>query len=262
MNINFQVKNHVAWVIIDRPEALNALNFDTLQELATAVERVAADEDIHVLVIGGAGRAFVAGADIGEMRDFCTEEARRFGKLGQRLFERIASLCKPSIAMLNGVALGGGCELALACDIRLAHEKVKIGQPEINLGIIPGFGGMKRLADTVGLSKAKQLLFTGEALSAAEAKAIGLINEVYAIDELEEKTREMAEMLAQKPQLALRYAKLAINGAYQKDMATAEQIESTMFAMCFATEDQKEGMSAFLEKRTPNFTSGKGGKTQ
>src|SRR6056297_63529 len=177
-NIKFEIEDHVALITVNRPKALNALNSETLKELENAVEEVAVDDNIYVFVITGKGKAFVAGADIAEMKNFTPEEARRFAKLGHKVFNRIASLCKPSIAAINGYALGGGCELALACDIRVANDLIKIGQPEVGLGITPGFGATKRMVEVVGEPKAKELIFTGEYLNANQAKEIGLVNKV------------------------------------------------------------------------------------
>jgi enoyl-CoA hydratase len=252
-NIKFEIEDHVALITVNRPKALNALNSETLKELESAVEEVAADDNIFVFIITGQGKAFVAGADIAEMRDFNPEEARRFAKLGHKVFNRISSLCKPSIAAINGYALGGGCELALACDIRVANDLIKIGQPEVGLGITPGFGATKRMVQVVGESKAKELIFTGEYLDANQAKEIGLVNKVVKQDVLMPEVMKMAHQIASKAQLAVRYAKLAIDRSHYADSQTASHIETSAFSLCFANEDQKEGMSAFLEKRNPEF---------
>jgi enoyl-CoA hydratase len=254
-NIKFDVQDHVALITISRPKALNALNSDTLREIEQAIEDVASDDSIYVLVFTGEGKSFVAGADIGEMKNFSPEEARRFAKLGHQVFNRISSLCKPSIAAINGYALGGGCELALACDIRIASTKMSMGQPEVGLGITPGFGATKRLVEAVGQAKAKELIFTGEYLKADEALRIGLVNKVVELDELMPTTMNMAQAIASKAQLAIRYAKLAIEQSLYADHQTASHIETSAFALCFANEDQAEGMSAFLDKRNPDFKS-------
>ncbi len=251
--IKFEVEDHVALITVNRPKALNALNSDTLREIEKAVEDIASDDSIYIMVFTGEGKSFVAGADIGEMKGFTAEEARRFAKLGHQVFNRISSLCKPSIAAINGYALGGGCELALACDIRIASNKVRMGQPEVGLGITPGFGATKRLVEVVGQAKAKELIFTGEYLNAEEALKIGLVNKVVDMDELMPVTMKMAQTMASKAQLALRYSKLAIEQSIYADHQTASHIETSAFALCFANEDQKEGMSAFLEKRNPDF---------
>lgn len=252
-NIKFEIEGHVALITIDRPKALNALNSETLKELEIAVEEIASDDNIYVFVITGQGKSFVAGADIAEMKDFTPEEARRFAKLGHKVFSRISSLCKPSIAAINGYALGGGCELALACDIRIANQSIKIGQPEVGLGITPGFGATKRMVEVVGLSKAKELIFTGEYLNAEEAKEIGIVNRVVKKDVLMPEVMKMAHNITSKAQLAVRYAKLAIDRSQYVDTKTASHIETSAFSLCFANEDQKEGMTAFLEKRNPEF---------
>lgn len=254
-NIKLEIEDHVALVTINRPKALNALNSDTLVELESAIERIAGDDNVYVFIITGAEKAFVAGADIGEMKNFSVEEARRFAKLGHRVFDRIAALCKPSIAAINGYALGGGCELALACDLRLASTRAKLGQPEVGLGITPGFGGTKRLPAIVGAAKAKELIFTGEYIKAEEALKIGLVNKVVEPDHLMSEAIKLAHTMAGKAQLALRYAKMAIDKSTLADDYTASHIESSTFAMCFATQDQKEGMNAFTEKRLPKFKS-------
>lgn len=254
-NIKFEVEDHVALVTINRPKALNALNSETLKELEKVVEEIASDDNVFVLVITGEGKSFVAGADIAEMKDFTPEEARRFAKLGHRVFSRISTLCKPSIAAINGYALGGGCELALACDIRLASDKIRIGQPELGLGITPGFGATKRMVEAVGASKAKELIFTGEYLNAEEAKEVGLISKVLKPEELMPAAMKMAHNITSKAQLAVRYAKLAIDRSKYVDNQTASHIETSAFSLCFANEDQKEGMKAFLEKRNPEFKS-------
>ena len=254
-NIKLEIEDHVALVTINRPKALNALNSTTIVELEDAVEKIAGDDNIYVFVITGAGKAFVAGADISEMKEFSSEEARRFAKLGHRVFNRISSLCKPSIAAINGYALGGGCELALACDMRISSAKAKFGQPEVGLGIIPGFGGTNRLSAIVGAAKAKELIFTGEYIKADEALKIGLVNQVYQPDQLMPETMKLAHNITNKAQLAVRYAKMAIDKSLYVENNTASQIETSTFALCFSTQDQKEGMLAFTEKRSPKFKS-------
>lgn len=243
----------IATLSINRPEALNALNSKLLIELKSAIESIAADESVYVIVLTGEGRAFVAGADIAEMKDMDPEGARGFAKLGLEVFRAIELMDKPSIAAVNGFALGGGCELAMSCDIRIASSKAKFGQPEVSLGVTPGFGGTNRLARLVGPAKAKELIFTGDVIDALEAERFGLVNSVTEPEILMEKAMELAEKIASKGQLAVRYSKQAINRSFETDIDTGMEIERNLFSLCFATEDQKEGMDAFLNKRKPEF---------
>lgn len=252
-NLKLDVENHVALLTINRPEALNALNTETLTEIHALLNEIELDDDIYVLVITGAGKAFVAGADITEMQSFAAEEARRFASLGHRVFTRLETLTKPTLAAVNGYALGGGCELALACDMRIASEKARFGQPEVGLGIIPGFGGTQRLARVVGMPKAKELILTGKYIKAEQAEKIGLVNQVVEPEALLQTTIKMAGQIADKAQLAVRYAKRVINQSFDVDRYTGNQLEIASFALCFATADQKEGMQAFCEKRQPQF---------
>ncbi len=205
------------------------------------------------MVVTGEGKAFVAGADIVEMKDKTSEEARVFAELGMRLFRKIELMEKPVIAAVNGFALGGGCELSMSCDIRLAGEKAKFGQPEVGLGITPGFGGTQRMSRLVGLAKAKELIFTAKMINAAEAEKIGLVNSVVPQEELMDKVMEMAKQIAQNSPMAVKYAKSAINRGYETDIETAMYIEKDIFGLCFASEEQTEGMTAFIEKRKPKF---------
>jgi len=244
----------VAIVTVDRPEALNALNTVTNQLLLAAVGELSAADSVRAVVLtGGGDKAFVAGADIAEMQGFTAEEARRFGALGQAVMSSIEAAPQPWIAAVNGFALGGGCELALACDIRLACEKAKFGQPEISLGITPGFGGTQRLPRNVGLGWAKYLVLSGRHIRADEALRIGLVQAVYAKDELMPQALKLAEELAVKSPLAMRYCKAAVNAAADTDIATGQGMERDLFALAFASADQSEGMAAFLEKRPPEF---------
>jgi enoyl-CoA hydratase len=244
----------VAVVTIDRQEALNALDSATLGELSAALDEVADDAGVRAVVLTGAGdRAFVAGADIKEMVAKDVLEAQQYAFLGQRCALMLERMWKPTIAAINGVALGGGCELAAACDLRLASTRARLGQPEINLGLIPGWGGTQRLARLAGLGFAKELVFTGRTADAEEALARGLVNAVYEPDELMGKALETARLLASKSPKALAHAKEACNRALQGEHRANLDQEASLFAMLFASEDAKEGMSAFIEKREARF---------
>ncbi|SHI23139.1 enoyl-CoA hydratase [Sporobacter termitidis DSM 10068] len=248
MNVSYEVKGHVALLTINRPEALNALNTNVLQDLAQALSQAEADNDVYVLVLTGAGKAFVAGADISQMKDFTAVEAKAFGDYGNGVFYKIESMSKPVIAAINGYALGGGCELAMASDIRIAGTKAKFGQPEVGLGITPGFGGTQRLPRIVGASKAKELILTAETIGADEALRIGLVSKVVPDEELLNTALEMANKIAANAQVAVRQSKDAINKGMQSDIATGLAYEAQAFAVCFATEDQKDAMTAFVSK--------------
>ncbi|NLY53171.1 MAG: crotonase [Firmicutes bacterium] len=246
-------ENGVALITIKRPQALNALNRAVLQELGSVLERVSTDSTIKVLVITGKGRAFVAGADIVEMKDMSAKEAKEFAALGHSLFNRLATMPQPSIAAINGFALGGGLELALACDLRLASEQAKLGQPEIGLGIIPGFGATQRLPRLIGAARAKELLFTGKTISAAEALNLGLVNSLVPQDELLDTALALADQIAAKSAKTLQVLKEVVSAGLDLKLHEGLALEAERFADCFTTWDQKEGMSAFLEKRQPNF---------
>ena len=238
---------------INNPEALNALNTAILKELDAAFTEVAEDTGILAVVLTGEGRAFVAGADISEMKSKNAIEGEIFGKLGASVFRKIELLPKPVIAAVNGFALGGGCELAMSCDIRLASTKAKFGQPEVGLGITPGFSGTQRMPRLIGMGKAKELIYTADIIDAAEAYRIGLVNHVYEPEALMEEAMKMAEKIASKAPIAVKNSKEAINRGIQTDMDSAVAIEAYLFGLCFASEDQKEGMTAFFEKRKANF---------
>ena len=248
MNVLYEIKNNVAILTINRPDALNALNIDVLKELEQLISQAEEAENVYVVVITGAGRAFVAGADIGQMKDLIPNDAKAFGKYGSSVFSKIEAISKPVIAAVNGFALGGGCELAMACDIRIAGTKAKFGQPEVGLGIIPGFGGTQRLPRIVGLAKAKELIYTGQTVGAEEALRIGLVNQVVPDEELMEVTMDLAVKIAQNAQIAVRQSKLAINKGMQCDIHTGSAIEAQAFALCFSTEDRKDAMTAFVNK--------------
>lgn len=247
-------QGRIGVVRINHPEALNALDTLVLRELGQAFDAFAADADIDVVVLTGEGRAFVAGADIAEMSAMTAAEGKAFGRLGADVFRKIELLPQPVIAAVNGFALGGGCELAMACDIRIASAKAKFGQPEVGLGITPGFSGTQRLPRLVGLGKAKELIYTAAVIPAEEALRIGLVNKVVAPEALMDEAFALAATIASKARLAVRYAKEAINRGIETDIETGIAVEASLFGLCFATADQKEGMAAFLQKRKPDFT--------
>ncbi len=255
MAVTLTREQAVAVVTVDRPDALNALDRPTLVELRDRLAELAGDETARVVVLTGAGdRAFIAGADIKYMRSLGVEEARAWGALGHEAGRLLETMPKPTIAALNGFALGGGCELALACDIRYASETAKLGQPEVSIGIIPGWGGTQRLARACGIGFAKELVYTGRMVGAEEARERGLVNAVFPPAELMPKTLELARLLAAKSPLVLARAKELANRALQGDLAASLADEAEAFAQLFASEDQKEGMAAFVEKREPRFT--------
>lgn len=253
-NIILQEEGRIATLYINRPKALNALNEDTLLDIKAAVEYFGGSDELDVLIITGAGeKSFVAGADISFMQDMNAIEARRFGMLGQEVFRLIETVEKPVIAAINGFCLGGGCELAMACDIRICSERAKFGQPEVGLGVTPGFGGTQRLPRIVAPGIAKLLLYTGDIIDAHEAFRIGLVDKVVSSEELMDYVRRLAMKIASRGQVAVRFCKVAVNNGLQTDIDRAMVIEAELFWLCFATEDQKEGMKAFIEKRTADF---------
>src|SRR5438876_6446469 len=246
-------RERVAIITINRPEKRNALNIKTREEGAALFEELRADDSVSVVVITGAGdKAFIAGADIAEFAGR-TAHMQREVMVARSLFNAIDTFPKPVIAMVNGYCLGGGCEVALACDIRIASEKASFGQPEINLGIIPGGGGTQRLTRLVGEGKSMELILTGEIIDAQSAYAIGLVNTVVPADQLEAKTMEIANRIAQKSPIALRLAKEAIRLASRSNLDEGLRRELDLFALCFSSADKDEGVNAFLEKRKPEF---------
>lgn len=251
--IKYQVSGFIAKITINRPEVLNSLNYQVLEELEKALYITASNDNIRVLVITGEGRAFIAGADIAQQSVMDMPKALKWGEYGSEIFKKLEEFPIPTIASVNGFALGGGCELAMACDIIIAGKKAKFGQPETGLGITPGFSGTQRLLRKVGTAKAKELIFTGEMITAEEALSIGLINKVTEQELLEEETTAMAEKICRNAPIAVKYAKKAINNGAETDLVSGIKMENTYFSMCFATEDQKEGMKAFLEKRKADF---------
>ena len=250
----FQQEDGIGIITINRPGALNALNPEVLKALENALEKAERDEKVKVILITGSGeKAFVAGADIAEMSKMSPREAREFSKLGQKVFRKIEQMEKPVIAVVNGYALGGGLELAISCDYILASENAQFGQPEVDLGIFPGFGGTQRLPRILGKLRAKELIFWGERIPAQKALGIGLVNEVAPQDKLMERARELAKKLMSKGLIAIGLAKRAIEQGTDLDLDSGLLIEQTLFSLCFDTQDQREGMKAFLEKRKPEF---------
>ena len=249
-NVLLEKKGYYAVATINRPKALNALNSQVLEDLNELVDLVTADEEIRALVLTGAGeKAFVAGADIGEMSTLTKAEGEAFGKKGNDVFRKLETMPVPTIAAINGFALGGGCELSMSCDIRICADTAVFGQPEVGLGITPGFGGTQRLARLVSPGMAKQLIYTAKNIKADEALRIGLVNAVYPAEELMAAAEKMAETIAKNAPIAVRACKKAINEGLEVGMDEAIVIEEKAFGACFETADQVEGMTAFLEKR-------------
>ncbi len=254
VNILVEVADRIATITINRPKALNALDPATMRELRDVLESIAAREDVGVVLLTGAGeKAFVAGADISAMSAFGTLQALEFSRDGHGVLELIERLPQPVIGVVNGFALGGGCELAMACDLLVAADTAKLGQPEVNLGIIPGYGGTQRLPRLVGRNLAKELVLTGDMITAQRAYEIGLVNRVVPAAELMKTAREIAAKILSKGPVAVRTAKLAINRGLDMDLSNANAFEASLFAACFSSEDRAEGMSAFLAKRKASF---------
>lgn len=259
MSFNYElleIKVNKEWAVIkiNRPKALNALNKKVLEELNNSVKELNKSNKIKAIVITGNGdQAFVAGADIASMKSMDSFEAEEFAKLGQETFSLIENSPKPIIAAINGFALGGGCELAMACDLRIASDNAKFGQPEISLGIIPGFSGTQRMPKLIGEAKAKELIFTGENIGADEALNIGLINKKVEPDELMGEVKNTVEQIINKSPLIMKLAKESINTGLQIGVERGSVVEKNLFSLCFSTDDQEEGMDAFLNKREANF---------
>ena len=251
--VKTEQKGHVAILTIDRQEALNALSADVLKDLSAALDDVAANDEAYVVVITGAGRSFVAGADIGEMKPLTAVEGKDWGRFGNDVFLKVENLSKPVIAAVNGFALGGGCELAMACDIRIATKKSRFGQPEVGLGIIPGAGGTQRLQRLVGIGKAKELIFTGDIISAEEAERIGLVEKVVEDGTVMDAAMEMAKKIRAKGPVAITLAKKAIQVGADTDLYSGLCFERYAQALAYSTDDKAEGTQAFLEKRPPAF---------
>ena len=252
-NLVFQKEEGIGIIRMNRPEALNALNSETFHELNRVFTEIEKDEEMSVVIVTGEGKAFVAGADIVEMVDMDGQESRAFSKLGQHVFRRMETMEKIFIGAINGFALGGGCEFAMACDIRIASEKAKFGQPEVNLGVTPGFAGTQRLPRLIGLAKAKELLLTGDMIKADEALTFGLVNKVVPAEALMDEVRQLAEKILSKGPVSIRMVKACVNRGMQADIDTAGAFEADAFGLCFASGETKEGMKAFLEKRDAKF---------
>ncbi len=245
-NIKFEKKDHIGLITFNRPKAFNALNSETLNELYGLLLEIEKDNDLYVVILTGEGRAFVAGADIAEMAVKTLDEGRAFAELGQRVFRKIENLKPVTIAAINGFALGGGLEIALPCDIRIAAKGAQLGQPEVTLGICPGFAATQRLPRLVGPAKAKELIFTGGRIDADEAHSIGLVNRV--VEDALAAAFEMAEVICKQAPIAVKYAKQAIDKGLACSFEAGQAIEAQLFGMCFCTDDQKNGMRAFLNK--------------
>lgn len=249
-----ETKGPVGIITFNRPEVFNAMNYELLAELEEAVLNMDRDDHVSVMILTGAGKGFMAGADIAYIRDIDVIEAKRWCNNMNRIFNEIDHASKPVIAAVNGAAMGGGCELSLACDIRIASEKAKFALPEVTLGITPGAGGTQRLSRLVGPGKAKELAFTGRVIDAAEAEKIGLVNHVTAPEQLMEAALEMGNKISENGQFAVRQVKLEIDRGLQMDVTNAVTFETESCVLCFGTSDRTEGMTAFLEKRKPLFT--------
>ncbi len=253
-HVRLQVEDGLAEVTVNRPEALNALNLEVLRELRDVLREVEGREDVRAVILTGAGdKAFVAGADIREMLPMRPLETRRFAALGHEITRLLERMEKPVVAAVNGYALGGGCELALACDLRLASDRATLGLPEVGLGIFPGFGGTQRLTRLVGRGRASELIFTGDPVDAEEAARIGLVNRVVPHGELMEEARRLARRMLERGPLALKMAKSAVQQSQEVGLSSGLSYEREAFSLIFSTEDKVEGLKAFTEKRKPAF---------
>ncbi|HWQ79437.1 MAG TPA: enoyl-CoA hydratase-related protein [Anaerovoracaceae bacterium] len=251
--ILFEVKENIGYVTVNRPNALNALNTEVLSELDHVFRYIDKAEEVKAVIVTGAGRAFVAGADIAQMSELTTNQGRDMTIQGQRVMELIENVDKPVIAAVNGFALGGGCELSMACDVRIASEKAKFGQPEVNLGIIPGFGGTQRLPRLVGKGMAKYLIYGAEMIDAAEAYRIGLVQKIVPHDDLIAEAERYAKLVIGKAPIAIKMAKTAINNGINLDLKSGVAFEAESYVSTFCSEDRVEGMKAFVEKRQADF---------
>lgn len=253
-NVILEKEGNIGILYINRPKVMNALNNATIQEIGKAIDEVKMDDEIKVLIVTGSGdKAFVAGADIIGFMGFSPAQARYYSDEGEQIFRKLDVLEKPVIAAVNGFALGGGCELAMACDIRLASETAVFGLPEVSLGVIPGYGGTQRLPRLIGEGRAKELTFTAGTIDAEEAYRVGLVNHVYPAGELMNQARKLAKKMMNNAPLSVGYAKLAIGQGLQGDLDSGLRIESDFFGLSVASEDMKEGAQAFVEKRKPQF---------
>ncbi len=252
--LRYESKNRIGYVTVNRADKLNALNALAKKELRQVLDGIKKDPDIDVVILTGAGeKAFVAGTDIKELTALDQEAGKQFAAAGQAVFSLIENLGKPVIAAVNGYALGGGCELALACHIRIASENAKFGQPEVNLAVIPGYGGTQRLARLVGKGRAMEMILTGDQVDAREAHRIGLVNKVVPLAELLPACEAIAQTIISKGQVAIRLAMKAVNMTQEASLADGQELEASLFGVCCGTEDFKEGTTAFLEKRKPAF---------
>ncbi len=250
----FESKNRIGYVTVNRPDKLNALNAKAKGELKQLFENLKSDDQVDVVILTGAGeKAFVAGTDIKELTELDTEKGKAFSAGGQAVFDAIENLGKPVIAAVNGYALGGGCELALACNIRIAADNAKFGQPEVNLGIIPGYAGTQRLARLIGKGRAMELILTGDQVDAQEALRIGLVNKVVPSKELLSTAESLAQKILTKGQVAVRLALKAVNMTHETNLTDGQSLEASLFGVCCGSQDFKEGTKAFLEKRKPEF---------
>ena len=250
--VKYEQKDFIGVITIDREKALNALNSEVLTELEAVIDSISTENTRCIVVTGAGQKSFVAGADIGEMSNLSKAEGKAFGEKGNAVFRKLEKLPIPSIAAVNGFALGGGCELSLSCDIRIASENAVFAQPETGLGITPGFGGTQRLARTSGIGKAKEMLYTCCKVKADEALRLGLVNAVYPSDQLMDEAMKLAGKIARNAPIAVRESKIAVNDGMQVDIDAAIAIEAEQFGSCFETQDQKNAMKAFVEKAKPD----------
>ena len=252
-NILVSLETNIAILSFNRPEVLNALNTETVNELIEVFKTFETESEVRTIIVTGNGKSFVAGADISEMEGKTPEDARQYSELGHTLMDRIQNINKPVIAAINGYALGGGTEIALSCDIRLASDKAQFGLPETILGIIPGWGATQRAARLIGPALTKELIFTGEIITAQRAKEMGLVNRVFPHEDLMDETLKLAQKICEQSSISLSHAKNVINRGLEKTLKEGCLMEVDAFVSCFHTEDQKEGMKAFIEKRKPVF---------
>jgi enoyl-CoA hydratase len=252
-NIIVTIEEYIGTITVNRPDVLNAVNIETILEIEMALHDFLKNNEVYVVVITGQGKSFVSGSDISRLKEMDAVKAREYSAVGQRVLDVIANMEKPVIAAVNGYALGSGCEIAMACDIRIASDKAKFGQPEVKLGLIPGHAGTQRLVRLVGAGKAKEMIFTGDLIDAEEAMRIGLVNRVVPVDSLAKEVKEVAKKIFAAGPTAVSIAKAVINRGMDAPIATAQALEMDAFSMLFSTAETKEGLSAFLEKRKPEW---------